>query len=226
MERYLLNNYKGKYRVLAELCTDTNDFPRDSEGNIDDGCALYIPCKYNGKIYAYGRDGKYMQLCAYIPSRTRGRNIKKQMDKDNVPYHHYDETDEEVSFLFPSTEIDIVAKLVGAKVSGANISPFSSRNLNKNKDVKIPEEDMEKYRNIIKTIDKNNMYKIRIIINNFLNNVLQKKERNKDKSFNWKADSKRMKLSRQLKEYIYMKGYWNNFISYFQRNIKELQKLE
>ena len=218
--------YKGKYRVLCELDMDTNDFPRNSDGKIDDDVGLYIPCKYNGKIYAYGREGKYMQLCAYIPSRTRGRNIKKQMDKDKVPYHHYDETDEEVSFLFPSTEIDIVAKLVGAKVSGANISPFSTRNLSKNKDIKIPEEDIGKYKNIVKTINKNNMYQIRIVTNNFLNNVLQRKERKKDKNFDWKADSKRMKLSRQLKEYIYMKGYWNNFISYFQKNIKELQKME
>lgn len=218
--------YKGKYRVLCELDMETNDFPRNSDGKIDNDVGLYIPCKYNGKIYAYGREGKYMQLCAYIPSRTRGRNIKKQMDKDKIPYHHYDETDEEVSFLFPSTEIDIVAKLVGAKVSGANISPFSTRNLSKNKDIKIPEEDMGKYKNIVKTINKNNMYQIRIVTNNFLNNVLQRKERKKDKNFDWKADSKRMKLSRQLKEYIYMKGYWNNFISYFQKNIKELQKME
>lgn len=225
MANYMMR-YKGKYRVLCELDMDTNDFPRNSDGKIDDDVGLYIPCKYNGKIYAYGREGKYMQLCAYIPSRTRGRNIKKQMDKDKVPYHHYDETDEEVSFLFPSTEIDIVAKLVGAKVSGANISPFSTRNLSKNKDIQIPEEDMGKYRNIVKTINKNNMYQIRIVTNNFLNNVLQRKERKKDKNFDWKVDSKRMKLSRQLKEYIYMKGYWNNFISYFQKNIKELQKME
>lgn len=225
MANYMMR-YKGKYRVLCELDMDTNDFPRNSDGKIDDDVGLYIPCKYNGKIYAYGREGKYMQLCAYIPSRTRGRNIKKQMDKDKVPYHHYDETDEEVSFLFPSTEIDIVAKLVGAKVSGANISPFSTRNLSKNKDIKIPEEDIGKYKNIVKTINKNNMYQIRIVTNNFLNNVLQRKERKKDKNFDWKADSKRMKLSRQLKEYIYMKGYWNNFISYFQKNIKELQKME
>ena len=225
MANYMMR-YKGKYRVLCELDMETNDFPRNSDGKIDDDVGLYIPCKYNGKIYAYGREGKYMQLCAYIPSRTRGRNIKKQMDKDKVSYHHYDETDEEVSFLFPSTEIDIVAKLVGAKVSGANISPFSTRNLSKNKDIKIPEEDMGKYKNIVKTINKNNMYQIRIVTNNFLNNVLQRKERKKDKNFDWKADSKRMKLSRQLKEYIYMKGYWNNFISYFQKNIKELQKME
>ena len=225
MANYMMR-YKGKYRVLCELDMDTNDFPRNSDGKIDDDVGLYIPCKYNGKIYAYGREGKYMQLCAYIPSRTRGRNIKKQMDKDKVPYHRYDETDEEVSFLFPSTEIDIVAKLVGAKVSGANISPFSTRNLSKNKDIKIPEEDIGKYKNIVKTINKNNMYQIRIVTNNFLNNVLQRKERKKDKNFDWKADSKRMKLSRQLKEYIYMKGYWNNFISYFQKNIKELQKME
>ena len=225
MANYMMR-YKGKYRVLCELDMETNDFPRNSDGKIDNDVGLYIPCKYNGKIYAYGREGKYMQLCAYIPSRTRGRNIKKQMDKDKIPYHHYDETDEEVSFLFPSTEIDIVAKLVGAKVSGANISPFSTRNLSKNKDIKIPEEDMGKYKNIVKTINKNNMYQIRIVTNNFLNNVLQRKERKKDKNFDWKADSKRMKLSRQLKEYIYMKGYWNNFISYFQKNIKELQKME
>ena len=222
MERYLLNNYKGRYRVLAELCTDTNDFPRDSEGNIDDGCALYIPCKYNGKIYAYGRDGKYMQLCAYIPSRTRGRNIKKQMDKDNVPYHHYDETDEEVSFLFPSTEIDIVAKLVDAKVSGANISPFSSKNLPRTK-VEIPTDKMQVYKNITSRLNHNDMLVIKTINKSFMDEILAKKLRPKNsrKPYNYREEQKKLGLARDVKGYIYQKGMIDEYLSYLNKKVSE-----
>lgn len=222
MERYLLNNYKGKYRVLAELCTDTNDFPRDSEGNIDEGCALYIPCKYNGKIYAYGRDGKYMQLCAYIPSRTRGRNIKKQMDKDKVSYHHYDETDEEVTFRFPSTEIDAVAKLVGAKVSGANISPFSTKNLPRTK-VEIPTDKMQEYKNITSRLNRNDMLVIKTINKSFMDEILAKKLRPKGqrKMYDYREEQKKLGLSRDTKGYIYTKGLWEEYLEFLDAKITE-----
>lgn len=222
MERYLLNNYKGKYRVLAELCTDTNDFPRDSEGNIDEGCALYIPCKYNGKIYAYGRDGKYMQLCAYIPSRTRGRNIKKQMDKDKVFYHHYDETDEEVTFRFPSTEIDTVAKLVGAKVSGANISPFSTKNLPRTK-VEIPTDKIQEYKNITSRLNRNDMLVIKTINKSFMDEILAKKLRPKGqrKMYDYREEQKKLGLSRDTKGYIYTKGLWEEYLGFLDAKITE-----
>lgn len=221
MASYMMN-YKGRYRVLCELDMDTNDFPRSSDGKIDDDAGLYIPCKYNGKIYAYGREGKYMQLCAYIPSRTRGRNIKKQMDKDKIPYHHYDETDEEATFRFPSTEIDTVAKLMGAKVSGANISPFSTRNLPKIK-VEIPTDKMQVYKDITSRLNRNDMLVIKNINKSFMNEILAKKLRPKGqrKLYDYREDQKKLGLSRDVKGYIWSKNMFDEYLSYLDKKITE-----
>lgn len=225
MEKYLMTNYKGRYRVLCELDESTNDFPRDADGNIDDGVGLYIPCKYDGKIYAYGRDGKYMQLCAYIPSLKRGHNIIKQMKKLGIEYHNADETDSEVTFLFPSTEIDKVAELVGAKTYGANISPFSTRNLPKTK-VEIPSEQMQEYKKITSRLGKNDMLLIKNANSGFLNEVLAKKlkEKGKRKPFDYRSDQKKLGLTRDTKGYIYTKGLFDEYLDYLYKKVDEYLK--
>lgn len=222
MEKYLITNYKGRYRVLCELDESTNDFPRDSSGNIDDGVGLYIPCKYDGKIYAYGRNGKYMQLCAYIPSLKRGHNIIKQMNKLGIEYHDEDETDEEVTFLFPSTEIDKVSELLSAKTLGANISPFSTKNLPKTK-VEIPSEQMQEYKKITSRLDKSDMLVIKNVNNSFLNEVLAKKlrEKGKRKPFDFKSDMKKLGLSRDIKGYIWTRGLFDEYLAFLEEKIDE-----
>lgn len=221
MNRYLMK-YKGMYRVLPELDLDTNDFPRNSNGDIEDSCGLYITCKNNVKIYDYGKDGKYMQLCAYIPSLKRGHNIIKQLDKLGVEYHDLDETDEEITFLFPSTEIDIVAKLLVAKTHGANISPFSTKNLPKNT-VDIPNDDIAKYKQVTSRLNKTDMLVIKNANNGFLNDVLAKKlrEKGKRKPFDFKSDQKSLGLARDTRGYIYIKGLWNEYLKYLTDKIDE-----
>ena len=221
MNHYLMK-YKGTYRVLPELDMNTNDFPRDSDGNIESSCGLYITCQGEAKIYDYGKDGKYMQLCAYIPSRTRGRNIAKKLDGIGIKYSCYDETDEEVAFLFPSTEIDKVAKLLKAKTSGASISPFSKRNLPKST-VEIPSDEMARYKKITSRLNRGDTLVIKNINNSFMNDVLAKKlrEKGKRKPFDFKSDQKALGLSRDTKGYIYIKGLWNEYLEYLTANIEE-----
>lgn len=221
MNHYLMK-YKGTYRVLPELDMNTNDFPRDSNGNIENSCGLYITCQGGAKIYDYGKDGKYMQLCAYIPSRTRGRNIVKKLDSIGIKYSCYDETDEEVTFLFPSTEIDKVAKLLKAKTSGASISPFSKRNLPKST-VEIPDDEMARYKKITSRLNRGDTLVIKNINSSFMNDVLAKKlrEKGKRKPFDFKSDQKTLGLSRDTKGYIYTKGLWNEYLEYLEANIDE-----
>ena len=89
---YLIQHYKGRYRIKGEIDVETCDFPRDLQGNIDESYSdLYIDCQSNNKIYYYGKG----ILNAYIPSIGRGRNIKKALDEKNIPYTNYIETDEE-----------------------------------------------------------------------------------------------------------------------------------
>ena len=98
MANCYLMKYKGTYRILPTLDKETNDFPRTANGEIDDTYDdLYISCQYGNKIFVWGHDtnGRVL-LQAYIPSITRGRNIKKSLDGQNISYTNYFETDEEV----------------------------------------------------------------------------------------------------------------------------------
>lgn len=220
MANNYLMKYKGKYRILAEIDESTNDFPRDSSGNIEDSCGLYISCRNDCKIYDYGRDGKYMQLCAYIPSLTRGRNVRKKMDASGVQYNNYDETDSEVTFLFPSTEIDKIAELLKAKTSGANISPFSKRNLPKAK-IDVPPDKLSEYKTIISRLGKGESLTIKSINSLFMNDVLAKKlrEKGKRKPFDWRSDQKTLGLSHDIKGYIYVKGMFDEYLEYLSESI-------
>lgn len=222
MAHYMMK-YKGTYRVLPELDLSTNDFPRDSNGNIEDSCGLYITCYNGAKIYDYGQDGhREMQLAAYIPSRIRGRNIKKEMDKQGIDYYNYDETDDESSFVFSSNDIDKVATLMKAKTSGAKTSPFSSKNLPKNT-VEIPEDKIALYKEITGRLQRNDVFIIKSINSSFMNEVLAKKlrEKGKRKLFDWRTDQKQMGLSRDIKGYIYSKGLWQEYIDYLDKKVSK-----
>ena len=220
MAQYLMK-FKGKYRLLPELCLDTNDFPRNAQGGIDEDTGIYIKCLYGNKISYYGLNGsKRGVLIAYIPSVKRGRNIKKVLKKQGVNIIDYDESDEEVMFKFLASDIEPVAELMKASVYGANISPFSSRNLPKEK-VDIPEEEIERYKSLISKLDKSQISYIVKMNNAFLDDVLAKKLRppRKRKKFDYKSDMRQMKLSRDTKGYIYKRGLWEDYLEYLEKEI-------
>lgn len=220
--RYLMR-YKGKYRLLPVIDQETNDFPRTPSGDVEEDLEIYITCQYDNRIYAYGTDGhKEMQLAAYIPSLGRGRNIRKAMDKEKVQYYAYDETDEEVRFIFSAKDIEKVASLLKAKTGGANISPMSKRNLPKDKSVQIPDEDMKRYKDITSGLDKNRMFSIKSVNKSFMDNVLAKKLKENPrarKPFDYKADMRRLMLAGKTKEYIWVKGLWKEYIDYLNDNL-------
>lgn len=218
--------YKGKFRLLPELDKETNDFPRDPiTGQVDESYNdIYIACAYGNKITEYGQmpdNKKTMWLIAYIPSVVRGRNIKKILDEKNIDTVDYRELDFEVEFKFKAKDIDIVADLMKAKTGGANISPFSTRNLPK-ANVKIPTEEIEKYKAIVSVVQKCDLLLIHRITEDFLAKILQKKYKKiVDKSFDYKSDMRKMKMSRMKKEYIFQKGMWDEYLVYLK---KEVQK--
>lgn len=220
--RYMMK-YKGSYRLLPVIDQETNDFPRTPSGDVEEDIEIYIACQHDNRIYAYGTDGhKEMQLAAYIPSLGRGRNIRKTMDKEKVQYYAYDETDEEVRFLFSAKDIERVASLLKAKTGGANISPMSKRNLPKDKNVQIPDEDMKRYKDITSSLDKDRMFSIKSVNKSFMDNVLAKKLKENPrarKPFDYKADMRRLMLAGKTKEYIWVKGLWKEYIDYLNDNL-------
>lgn len=220
--RYMMK-YKGSYRLLPMIDQETNDFPRTPSGDVEEDIEIYITCQHGSKIYAYGTDGhKEMQLAAYVPSLGRGRNVRKAMDKEKIEYYAYDETDEEVRFLFSSNDIEKVAKLLKAKISGANISPMSKRNLPKDNSVTIPDDDMSMYKNATSLINCGNMAKLKSINKSFMDDVLAKRLKENPrarKPFDYKTDMRKTKMSRSIKEYIWSKGLWKEYIDYLNDNL-------
>ena len=225
MASYLMK-YKGTYRILPELDLETNDFPRDANGEIDKSYDdLYISCQQGNKIYAYGQDdNKKMLLIAYIPSVGRGRNIKKVLDKDKIFYSDYNESDIEVWFKFKAKDIEEVAKLLKVRTNGADISPFSKKNLPKTKLVEIPTDKIDEYKGITSVVLKNDLLIIHKITTAFLTDILEKKSKKNNKGFDYKTDMKKMMLSRQTKEYIWVKGFWEEYLKYLKKEIDKYYK--
>ena len=215
---YLTSKYKGVYRILPDLDWQTNSYPIDCNGSRDEDM-VYITCNNDNKIMYWGNG----VLIGYVSTLMRGRNIKKEMKKQKIEFFDYDESDEEVMFKFKAKDIDRIAVLMKAKTYGASIAPFSSKNLPKNKDIKIPNEEVEKYKSISSRVDKKDMLKFKTWNHSFLEDVLQKKIRKdtKNKSYNYKEDMQKMKLGRQVKEFIYAKNMWQDYLDYLDNTIAE-----
>ena len=222
MADYLITKFKGKYRLLPELCLNTQDFPRNDKGEIDEDAEVYISCRYGNKISYWGlNSSRRGVLIAYIPSLGRGRNIKKELQKQNIEIFNYDESAEEVLFHFLASDIEPVAKLLGAKTSGASISPFSNKNLPKS-DFEIPTDKIEAYKKITSRIEKKDLLLIKNINAAFLTNILEKslKKQLNLKQFDYKQDMRDYKMSRQVKEYIYVRGFWEQYLEYLDKEIE------
>jgi len=226
MSSHYLMKYKGTYRVLPVLDEVYHDLPRDTSGNIvHEEVELYIACQYGNKITEWGKDASNrMLLRAYIPSISRGRNIKKAMDAKGIPYTNYRETDEEVEFRFKAIDISPIAELMKVKTGGANISPFSVKNLPKS-DVEIPSEEIELYKSVVADVQKDDLLIIHRITTDFLFNFLEKKYKKlEDKKFDVSVDMKKMKMGRMAKEYIWSKGLWDEYLDFLQKKIEKFYK--
>lgn len=213
MAGYLVNHYKSIYRIMPVIDKSTNDFARDYTGKIDKD-NVYIACYYDIKIWHYGGS----KLIAYIPSIQRGHNIIKSLKKAGVNVFDCDDSDEEVIFKFDASDIETVTSFIKPKTSGAGISPFSSKNLPK-ANVDIPEDKLAKYKSLISKLD--NPLAIRGFNTSFLDNILAKKLRpkGKRKPFDYKSDQKAMKLSHDVKGYIYTKGMFDDYLDYLEKEI-------
>ena len=225
MANYILK-FKGCYRLKAEIDQNTMDFVRREDGSIED-IDVYIDCRYGNRIYTFGHinNAKPVWLIAHIPSIKRGRNIVEVLKEKNIELVDILENDKEVEFKFKAADIEIVAELMKAKTSGCNISPFSVKNLPKS-DVEIPTEEIARYKEITSVVPKTDLLLISKLTNEFLENILQKTIRRitQDKKYDYKSDMKKLMLARQIKEFIWVKSCWNEYLSYLENEItKKLQ---
>lgn len=207
--------YKGTYRLLPELDLSTNDFPRKLDGSIED-IDIYIACRNGNKIKTYGHLNKKkpVWLSAYIPSLIRGKRIVKELTDQDIPLEDVIETDSEICFLFPAKNIEIAAELLQAKTAGASISPNSTRNLPKS-DYIIPSEELQKYKDVIACIPREDILVIKQITSSFTEEILQKKY----KKLDIKSDMRQKCMARQTKEYIHSMGLWDDYIKYMKQKV-------
>lgn len=101
-------------------------------------------------------------------------------------------------------------KYLKPKTSGSNISPFSSKNLPKNKGYKIPDEDLTVYKSIIGNIGQKQIIALTHMINNYLKSLVTKRNTWED----IKADMARKGLSGR--NYIHSIGKWDDCMKYLE----------
>lgn len=161
-------------------------------------------------MFHYGRS----ILQAYVPSIIRGRNIVKAISEtDAEMIFDMEETDSEVLFKFNCKDSDVIIPLLKPKTGGANTSPFSSRNLPKNKDYKVPDEDLQAYKDIVSKIPRERTLSIGHSTINYIKSISNKKCKSND----IKADM--LKVGLRGKEYIHYIGKWEDYIEYLKNNL-------
>lgn len=216
-----LLKYKGKYRILAELDKETNDFPRDENGNVESSYDdIYISCQHGNRIMYYGRfpHKRQIWLIAYIPSLQRGHNIRNVLRKEGIEFIDYCESDSEVTFLFKDEDIELIAGLLHAKVAGANISPFSTKNLPKST-FTLNDQQVADYKELIKDVNPFHIKEANVLFLQRLENQLKKK----DKTFDRVDDMKKLCMARQVKEYIAYKGFWDEYLKFLEEYLEEVE---
>lgn len=208
MSNYLISHYKGLYRIKSEYDKKSNQFPRKLDETYED-IDCYIDCHNNIRIFYYGKS----ILQAYIPSKGRGHNIIRAIKSergDDILFN-IEETDSEVLFLFKAKHMKELEFILKPKTGGANISPFSSRNLPKNRDYRIPDKDLVLYKNIVEKIGQNRIIELSHTTNSYLKSLITKNNTWE----NIKADMSLKGLSGN--KYIHSIGKWNEYIKYLER---------
>ncbi len=206
---YLMTHYKGVYRLRTEWDKNTKTFPREYTGLFAEN-DIYIDCQ-KGRVYHYGN--RILEF--YIDSLGRGRNIVKAIQNDlgNDIIFNVVETDSECLFRFNAKHMKDLEPYLKPKTSGSNISPFSSRNLPRNKSYKIPDEDLVPYKELITNLPQNQL----ILIGKYTNSFLQSLATKKNPWKNIKADMALKGL--KGKEYIHSINKWNIYIKYLKERM-------
>ena len=221
MDNYLSQHYKNQYRVRAHYDLSTNDFIRDSDGNLDNDFADFCLSGRNGIEIKHGYGS---ELACYIPKLQLGNNIlksyydatigdhgKKSVDKiaseliKNGYANEVDVLSAEVWFTFDAKYLDTLAPIVKLKTAGASMSPFSTRNLPK-APYTIPKKDMDKYK---KAKGELTGLQIGRLQDEFIKKFMPE---------NFRSEMRKEML--KANQYIHKIGEWDNYCKWIKENAK------
>ena len=211
-----LSKYVSQYRIVAEIDQNTNDFCRDMRGNLCNDDDVYIKCKKGIKIFHFGRG----VLQVYIPSLKRGNNILKAIEEDGNKelVTNIERTDSEVLFKIKDKHLSNIIQHLNPVVTGANISPFSTKNLPKKRSI-LTEEELEEYKKIVEPIIKTNPLIIRTTNTEFSKKIGKRLKMNEGQII---ADAKKEMVS--LRDYFYLKGFKEEYLNQLRKKVhKEIE---
>ena len=161
--------------------------------------------------YEVKRNGETVQVKKETITILNKEEFKNDIDKSNLILN-IEETDEEVIFQFHAKHMEQLEPYLKPKTSGADISPFSSRNLPKSK-YNIPDKDLIIYKEIVANIPKNELIALVHITKKFLETYSKKNL----KGIDIKVDMALKGL--KGKDYIHSIGAWDKYIEYLKKNI-------
>ena len=162
--------------------------------------------------YDVERDGKTIHVVKENISIIDKELFNKELNSNSIIWNVV-ETDSEILFRFHAKNMKKLEKYLKPKTSGASISPFSTRNLPKNKEYKIPDEEFAMYKNNVAKIPKECILSLTHMTNYYLKSLVTKKNSWED----IKADMALKGL--KSKEYIHSIGKWNDYITYLEDNL-------
>ncbi|MBP3929160.1 hypothetical protein [Romboutsia timonensis] len=113
-----MNRYIGKYRVCCEWDR------RNLEPIKED---TYVQCSGNGQIYRVSDN----LLAYYKPKRGNSEQFSKKLIECGVRSVDNRSSDGDMLIYFAEDSLDIVANMVNASITGADIKPWSVKNLRK-----------------------------------------------------------------------------------------------
>lgn len=211
---YYLRKYVGKYRVIAEIDQSTGDFCRDENGNLDNPNDIFIKCFKGTRIWYIGN--RILQV--YIPSIKRGNNILKKIDSKYI--FDVEQTDEETLFKVKDKDLENIIEYLQPQTNGASISPFSTKNLKRDRSplvIVLNSEQNAVYEEITDKLTKEDKFLIVQWNRSFIADFLTKKLGISTDEIKEDIKKKNMKQ----KDYFCYVGYWNEYIDYLKKEIKE-----
>lgn len=209
MYRYL-EKYTGTYRVLGHLDLDTNDYPRDENGSIDESYDdLYIPCSRGKSVIKHTYEKDILVICFYGKASTAKNVYTELKDKYKNIYLKFERIGEDGLIYFNADDIKKIATIIKPKTSGASIKWNSNRNLPK-VEYEIPKVDLDRLAKITKNLTKTQKMQFgRKVSSEFLD------------SHKIKDEQKQSRLSQ--KEFIHSKGLWDDYMIKAKREVKNYE---
>lgn len=159
------------------------------------------------------RDGKEIVKISYKEPSTFDDLTSKLKKKDTLIFDVFT-TDEEVTFKIKDDDFEKIVHILKPQESGAKISPFSTKNLPKDKGFSIPDDEMAKYKKITENVGKENALKLAQVIRTFTKDIVL------EDGTDVKKDMKMKGLTG--KEYIYAINKWDEFLKFLSKESKNL----